>query len=41
MSCATNGATITLDLETGIGDVWVYRMAPTRHQLRELEKEQG
>ena len=34
-----DGATITLDLETGIGDVWVYRMAPTRLQLRELEKE--
>ena len=36
-----DGATITLDLETGIGDVWVYRMAPTRQQLRELEKEQA
>ena len=36
-----DGATITLDLETGIGDVWVYRMAPTRQQLRELEKEQS
>ena len=35
-----DGPTITLDLETGIGDVWVYRMAPTRQQLRELEKEQ-
>jgi phage shock protein PspC (stress-responsive transcriptional regulator) len=32
-----DGATITLDLETGIGDVWVYRMAPTREQLRALE----
>jgi phage shock protein PspC (stress-responsive transcriptional regulator) len=36
-----DGATITLDLETGIGDVWVYRMAPTRKQLHELEKEQA
>ena len=36
-----DGATITLDLETGIGDVWVYRMAPTRQQLRELEEEQA
>jgi phage shock protein PspC (stress-responsive transcriptional regulator) len=36
-----DGATITLDLETGIGDVWVYRMAPTRQQLREMEKEQA
>jgi phage shock protein PspC (stress-responsive transcriptional regulator) len=36
-----DGATITLDLETGIGDVWVYRMAPTRQQLRELEKGQA
>jgi phage shock protein PspC (stress-responsive transcriptional regulator) len=36
-----DGARITLDLETGIGDVWVYRMAPTRQQLRELEKEQA
>ena len=36
-----DGATITLYLETGIGDVWVYRMAPTRQQLRELEKEQA
>ena len=25
-----DGATITLDLETGIGDIWVYRIAPTR-----------
>jgi phage shock protein PspC (stress-responsive transcriptional regulator) len=32
-----DGATITLDLETGIGDVWVYRMAPTPQQLRALE----
>jgi len=32
-----DGATITLDLETGIGDVWVYRMAPTRQQLRALQ----
>jgi hypothetical protein len=32
-----DGATITLDLETGIGDVWVYRMAPTPQQLRVLE----
>ena len=36
-----DGATITLDLETGIGDVWVYRMAPTRKQLHALEKEQA
>ena len=36
-----DGATITLDLETGIGDVWVYRMAPTRQQLHALEKEQA
>jgi phage shock protein PspC (stress-responsive transcriptional regulator) len=36
-----DGATITLDLETGIGDVWVYRMAPTRKQLHELEKKQA
>ena len=36
-----DGVTITLDLETGIGDVWVYRMAPTRQQLRELEEEQA
>ncbi|HEY3212327.1 MAG TPA: PspC domain-containing protein [Actinomycetota bacterium] len=32
-----DGATITLDLETGIGDVWVYRMAPTPKELRALE----
>jgi phage shock protein PspC (stress-responsive transcriptional regulator) len=32
-----DGATITLDLQTGLGDVWVYRMAPTRKQLRALE----
>lgn len=31
-----DGATITLDLETGIGDIWVYRQQPTRKQLREL-----
>jgi phage shock protein PspC (stress-responsive transcriptional regulator) len=36
-----DGATITLGLETGIGDVWVYRMAPTRKQLHALEKEQA
>ena len=36
-----DGATITLDLETGIGDVWVYRLAPTRKQLHALEKEQA
>jgi len=34
-----DGATITLDLETGIGDVWIYRMAPTRKQLHALEAE--
>jgi predicted membrane protein len=34
-----DGATITLDLETGIGDVWVYRMAPTPKQLHALEAE--
>lgn len=32
-----DGMTITLDLETGIGDIWVTRGVPTRHQLRELE----
>ena len=31
-----DGATITLDLETGIGAIWVTRWAPTRHELREL-----
>lgn len=36
-----DGATITLDLETGIGDVWVYRMAPTPKELHALEKEQA
>jgi phage shock protein PspC (stress-responsive transcriptional regulator) len=33
------GATITLDLETGLGDIWVYRLAPTRKQLHALEVE--
>jgi len=32
-----DGSTITLDLETGIGDIWVTRMVPTRKQLRELK----
>jgi len=32
-----DGPTISLDLETGIGDIWVTRMVPTRKQLRELE----
>lgn len=31
-----DGATITLDLATGIGDIWVYRRDPTRKDLREL-----
>lgn len=31
-----DGATITLDLATGIGDIWVYRRDPTRRDLREL-----
>lgn len=34
-----DGATITLDLETGIGAIWVTRQAPTRRELRELEVE--
>ena len=32
-----DGMTVTLDLETGIGDIWVTRMVPTRQQRRELE----
>jgi hypothetical protein len=31
-----DGPTITLDLQTGIGDIDIYRLAPTRKQLREL-----
>jgi phage shock protein PspC (stress-responsive transcriptional regulator) len=31
-----DGATIALDLETGIGDIWVYRLRPTNRELREL-----
>lgn len=33
-----DGATITLDLETGLGDIWVRRQGPTRQQLRELRE---
>jgi hypothetical protein len=33
-----DGARIVLDLEVGIGDVVVYRLSPTRQQLRELER---
>jgi phage shock protein PspC (stress-responsive transcriptional regulator) len=29
-----DGPTITLDLETGVGDIWVYRRDPTRKELR-------
>jgi phage shock protein PspC (stress-responsive transcriptional regulator) len=35
-----DGPIITLDLETGVGDIWVYRLRPTRKQLRELEAEE-
>ena len=31
-----DGATITLNLETGIGDVWVYRLEPTPRDLRAI-----
>lgn len=31
-----DGPTITLDLETGVGDIWVTRLQPTRKELREL-----
>ena len=31
-----DGATITLELQTGVGDIWVYRRDPTRKELREL-----
>lgn len=31
-----DGATITLNLETGIGDIWVYRREPTRRDLRAI-----
>jgi phage shock protein PspC (stress-responsive transcriptional regulator) len=31
-----DGATITLDLQTGVGDIWVYRRDPTRKELEEL-----
>ena len=32
-----DGPTFTLDLQTGIGDIEVYRNAPTKKQLRELK----
>ena len=32
-----DGATITLDLETGLGDIYVFRLAPTHKELRALE----
>lgn len=35
-----DGPTITLDLETGIGDVYVLRNAPTRKELRALQAEE-
>jgi phage shock protein PspC (stress-responsive transcriptional regulator) len=35
-----DGPIITLDLETGVGDIWVYRLRPTGKQLRELEAEE-
>jgi phage shock protein PspC (stress-responsive transcriptional regulator) len=35
-----DGPIITLDLETGVGDIWVYRLRPTRKQLREPEAEE-
>jgi len=31
-----DGPTITLNLRTGIGDIWVYRRDPTNKELREL-----
>jgi phage shock protein PspC (stress-responsive transcriptional regulator) len=31
-----DGATITLDLQTGVGDIWVYRRDPTRKESKEL-----
>jgi len=31
-----DGATITLDLQTGVGDIWVYRRDPTRKERKEL-----
>ncbi len=31
-----DGATITLDLQTGVGDIWVYRRSPTRAELKEV-----
>jgi len=31
-----DGPTITLNLETGVGDIWVTRLPPTRKELREL-----
>jgi phage shock protein PspC (stress-responsive transcriptional regulator) len=36
-----DAATIVLDLEVGIGDVMVHRVAATREQLRELEREES
>lgn len=33
-----DGATILLDLEIGVGNVAVYRLRPTRRELRELER---
>ncbi len=32
-----DGATITLDLQTGVGDIWIYRREPTRKELKELK----
>lgn len=34
-----DGATVILDLEVGIGDVWVFRPHPTKRELRELKQE--
>lgn len=31
-----DGPTITLSLETGVGDIWVTRLQPTRKELRDL-----
>lgn len=35
-----DGATIVLDLEIGIGSIEIYRLQPTRRQVRELEREE-
>src|SRR6266545_14534 len=32
-----DGATITLDLQTGVGDIWVGRRDPTRNERKELK----